>query len=109
MPRRSWPLSLLFLSLGTCKDAVTPPTEPKPPNPQAVSVLTQHNDNNRSGWNDNETLLTATNVTASQFGEVFTVPVDDQVYAQPLVVGHVDIGGGNHNVVLVATVNNSIY
>jgi hypothetical protein len=79
------------------------------PNPQSVSVLTQHNDNSRLGWNDNETALTTSNVNAQQFGEVFTLAVDDQVYAQPLVVGHVSIGDGNHNVVLIATVNNTLY
>ena len=84
-------------------------TEPPPPNPQSVSVLTQHNDNTRSGWNDNETALTTTNVNVQQFGQVFTLTVDDQVYAQPLVAGHVSIGGSNHNVVLVATVNNTLY
>jgi hypothetical protein len=109
MTRRKLPLSLVFLLLGTCKDNVAPPSETKPPNPQAVSVLTQHNDNSRSGWNDNETALTTTNVNVRQFGEVFTLPVDDQVYAQPLVVGHVLIGDSYRNVVLVATVNNTVY
>ena len=109
MTKRKLPLSLVFLLLGTCKENVTPPIEPQPPNSQTVSVLTQHNDNNRSGWNANETALTTTNVNPQQFGEVFTVSVDDQVYAQPLVVGHVNIGGSYHNVVLVATVNNTVY
>ncbi len=107
--RRKLPLSLVFLLLGTCKGDVTPPSETKPPNSQAVSVLTQHNDNSRSGWNGNETALTTANVNPRQFGEVFTVSVDDQVYAQPLVVGHVLIGDSYHNVVLVATVNNTVY
>ena len=108
--RRKLPLSLVFLLLGTCRDSSAPAdgTIP-PPTPQPVSVLTQHNDNSRSGWNDNETELTTANVNVQQFGEVFTLPVDDQVYAQPLVVGHVNIGGGYHNVVLVATVNNTLY
>jgi hypothetical protein len=110
MARRKLPLSLLFLLLGTCRDSSAPPSGTNPPTtPQPVSVLTQHNDNNRSGWNDSETALTTTNVNVQQFGEVFTLPVDDQVYAQPLVVGHVNIGGGYHNVVLVATVNNTLY
>src|ERR1700682_803640 len=107
MPRRKLPLSLVFLLLATCRDSVAP-AGPQP-NPQSVSVLTQHNDNSRSGWNDNETTLTTTNVNVQQFGAVFTLPVDDQVYAQPLVVGHVYIGGSYHNVVLVATVNNTLY
>ena len=110
MSRRKLPLSFVFLLLTTCRDSSAPASGTKPkPNPQYVSVLTQHNDNSRSGWNDNETALTTTNVNAQQFGEVFTLPVDDQVYAQPLVVGHVNIGGGDHNVVFVATVNNTLY
>src|SRR5439155_19868650 len=79
------------------------------PNPQSVSVLTQHNDNTRAGWNDQETALTTSNVNPQSFGKVFTLTVDDQVYAQPLVVGHVPVGGGDHNVVYVATVNNTLY
>lgn len=110
MSRRKLPLSLVFLVLATCRDSVAPPAKPEPPpNPQSVSVLTQHNDNNRSGWNDNETALNTSNVNVGKFGAVFSLPVDDQVYAQPLVVGHVAIGGGSHNVVLVATVNNTVY
>ena len=78
-------------------------------NPQHVSVLTQHNDNTRAGWNDQETALTTGNVNAQHFGALFHLTVDDQVYAQPLVVGGVSIGGGTHNVVYVATVNNTVY
>jgi outer membrane protein assembly factor BamB len=78
-------------------------------NPQSISVLTQHNDNTRAGWNDHETALTTSNVNQQHFGKVSTLAVDDQVYAQPLVVGHVHIKGGDHNVVYVATVNNTLY
>ncbi len=53
--------------------------------------------------------LTTSNVNVQQFGEVFTLTVDDQVYAQPLVVGHLFIGGGYHNVAYIATVNNTVY
>ena len=112
MALRKLPLFVVCLLLVTCKDSSVTPVvtpEPKPPNPQSVSVLTQHNDNNRSGWNGNETALTTSNVNVQQFGFVFTLPVDDQVYAQPLVVGHVGIGGGTHNIVLVATVDNTVY
>lgn len=108
MARHRLPVSLVLLVLVTCRDSEAPPTGPKPPNSQSVSVLTQHNDNSRSGLNDNETALTTSNVNAQQFGEVFTVTVDDQVYAQPLVVGHVAIAGSYHNVVFVATVNNTV-
>lgn len=111
MPRRKLLLPFAFLWLITCRDSSAPPPGGKKPgpNPQSVSVLTQHNDNSRVGWNANETALTTTNVNAQQFGEVFTLSVDDQVYAQPLVVGHVSIGGGDHNVVIIATVHNTLY
>jgi hypothetical protein len=109
MAKRKLPLSLVFLVLTTCRNDVTPPSVKKPPNPQSVSVLTQHNDNSRSGLNDNETALTTSNVNVRQFGELFTLSVDDQIYAQPLVVGHVLIGDSYHNVVLLATVNNTVY
>src|SRR5437879_3518433 len=106
MAKRTLPLPLLLLLLATCRETLTNTSSP---NPQSVAVLTQHNDNTRSGWNDHETALTTSNVNVRQFGTVFMLLVDDQVYAQPLVVGHVSVGGGDHNVVYIATVNNTLY
>jgi len=106
MAKRTRPLPLLLLLLATCTET---PTDNRPTNPQSVAVLTQHNDNTRSGWNDKETALTTSNVNVQQFGAVFALRVDDQVYAQPLVVGHVSVGGGDRNVVYIATVNNTLY
>ena len=74
-----------------------------------VSVIMQHNDLKRTGWNATETTLTQANVSGGNFGKIFSRAVDDQVYAQPLVVSNLNIGGQNHNVVFVATVNNSLY
>jgi|GEM_PF-509694 len=76
---------------------------------RAVSVLTQHNDNNRSGANLLETTLTTANVNAGQFGKLFSDAVDDQIYTQPLYVPGVAIAGGTHNVVYVATMSDSVY
>src|ERR1700750_2351483 len=74
------------------------------------SVLTQHNDVNRTGWYDNETILNKTNVHAGSFGKIFSRDVDDQIYAQPLVKLNLAIPGkGTKNVVFVCTVNNSVY
>ena len=77
-------------------------------------VLTQHNDNGRSGANLDETLLTPDNVNVNQFGKIFECPVNGQIYAQPLYVPNVritDDHGAVHtnNVVYVATMRNILY
>ena len=76
----------------------------------AQSVLTWHNDNSRTGQNLRETILTPANVNSTQFGKKFTRPLDGQTFAQPLYVPNVSIPGqGTHNVVYVATENDSVY
>jgi hypothetical protein len=74
-----------------------------------TSVLTYHYDNLRTGQNTNETILTPASV-ASNFGGLFSQPVDGQIYAQPLYVPNVAIPGrGTHNVVFVNTENDSVF
>jgi hypothetical protein len=75
-----------------------------------VNVITQHNNIDRTGWNNRETILNKSNVRIGSFGKLFTRSVDDQVYAQPLVMQQVNIPSiGKKNIVFVATVNNTVY
>jgi hypothetical protein len=76
---------------------------------KAQNVTTQHNDLKRTGWNPRETELTQASVSGGTFGKVFSRQVDDQIYCQPLVVSNISIAGGTHNIVIVCTVNNSVY
>jgi hypothetical protein len=98
---RSLPLFLLacpLLSGGSGSPVRTP-----------VSLLTQHNNGERTGANLNEVILTPSNVSAKQFGMLFRRVVDDQIYGQPLSVANVKLRGGTHDLVFVTTVNNSVY
>jgi outer membrane protein assembly factor BamB len=90
--------AIVFLLLSTGRIALA-----------QVNVVTQHNDLGRTGQNLNETTLTPANVNATQFGLLFKSVLDNQVYAQPLVVSNLSIAGGTHNVAYVATTNNSVY
>jgi len=80
-----------------------------------ISVVTQHYDIGRGGANTSETSLTPSNVNPQSFGKLFSYAVDGYVYAQPLYLPGVTLGAGtpqaasNHNVVYVATENDSVY
>jgi len=75
----------------------------------AADVLTFKNDTARTGQNLAETTLTPANVTSSTFGLLRVLAVDGKVDAQPLYLSQLAIAGGTHNVLLVATENDSVY
>jgi Bacterial Ig-like domain (group 2) len=77
--------------------------------PGTNSMLTYRNDDIRDGANLNETTLNPSNVNSQQFGKLFTLTVDAQVYAQPLYLPNITIGGAQHNVLYVATENDTVY
>ena len=74
-----------------------------------VAVTTYHNDNYRSGANTHEVVLNPGNVSALHFGRLAVFPVQGQVYAQPLYLPRLNIGGTNHNVAFVATEHDQVY
>ncbi len=73
-------------------------------------VSTVRNDNSRTGLAPAETTLNTNNLSAATFGKLFAYTVDGAITAQPLFVRDVNIPGrGLHNVVIVATSNDSVY
>jgi hypothetical protein len=75
----------------------------------STAIVTNRNDNVRSAANLTETSLTPATVNASGFGLLFSRSVDAQIYAQPLYLGGLTLNGQQHNVVFVATAQNSVY
>lgn len=76
---------------------------------QVTSVPTAQYSNARTGANTNEVILTPSNVVSGQFGLLGHYAVDGAVYSQPLYVSDVTISGKLHNIVVIVTMNDSIY
>jgi hypothetical protein len=74
-----------------------------------AGVYTYHNDVARTGANTRELALNASNVNVNTFGKLFSCTVDGAIYAQPLWVANLTVGGTPHNVVFVATAHDSLY
>jgi len=74
-----------------------------------AGVYTYHNDLARDGADTQEFALTPSTVSAATFGKLFSCNVDGALYAQPLWVGNLTVGGAQHNVVFVATEHDSVY
>ena len=78
--------------------------------PTPVPVVTWRYDLTHAGQNTNETALTPANVNTTLFGKLFSVAVDGNVYAQPLYLPGLTMSDGLvHNVLFVATENDSVY
>ena len=75
----------------------------------SVSILNYRDDNESTGVNPNETILTPANVKTGSFGKLFATPVDGQVYAEPLVDEGVTIAAGVNTVAGAAGLHNVVY
>ena len=75
-----------------------------------ADVLTQHNNDARTGANLNETALTPDKLKLGKFGKLCFRVVDGNPYAQPLYASHIPIKDiGPRNVVIIATEHNSVF
>lgn len=110
---------VLMLLLAACggsggMSSSTPPPPPPgggppPPVTTHASVLTYKNDVARTGQNLTETALTTANVNSTDFGLYKMLAADGSVDAQPLYIGALTLQGAAHNVVFVATENDTVY
>lgn len=94
--------SVAFSSITSSSQVVVP-------NAASGAVLTFHNDDARDGAFTEEAALTPSVVNSSQFGKLGSYAVDGQIYAQPLYIPQLTIAGGTHDVVFVATENNTVF
>lgn len=106
MPSRSPWYSLAFvlglLGLSQDGDAQTFNATPS-------SVLTQRYDNQRTGWNRAEHILTLESVGSPEFQKLYTVPTAGQPYAQPLIASGVPFPDGSvKNVMVIATMTDVV-
>jgi hypothetical protein len=95
---------------ATAPAAAAAPTAATIPTPtMRTDVVTYKNDVQRTGQNTTESVLTTTNVSTSTFGLLRNLQVDGKVDAQPLYLSQLTLAGASHNVVFVATENDSLY
>jgi len=118
-----------FVVLGWClalfASLMTNPLTTWAQSGPAVNATTFHYDSLRTGWNPNETLLTPSSVSGSNFGPLWNSPLLDSVtisgtsypphlYATPLYVDSLQITAGPYagyqfSVVFAATTNDYVY
>src|SRR5579863_9143297 len=85
-----------------------PPSGGMPPL-TGTDITTYKYDRARTGQNLTESVLTTANVTSGSFGLLRFLSADGKVDAQPLYLSGLSVQGGMHNVVFVATENDSLY
>jgi outer membrane protein assembly factor BamB len=103
----------LMAALAACggggHSSAPPPPPPPPPPTNHTDVTTYKNDLARTGQNLTETALTLANVKSTTFGKLRFLATDGLVDAQPLYLSALMVGNSAHNVVFVATENDTVY
>jgi outer membrane protein assembly factor BamB len=107
-------LAVASIGFAGCKSDPPDPPDPPAARPQlaaanAVAVLTQHNDNARTGQDLHETILRPSNVNVARFGQLGKLPVVGGVDAEPLYVPGLAIDGATRDVLYVATEHGVVY
>ncbi|HXM23726.1 MAG TPA: hypothetical protein VN948_20885 [Terriglobales bacterium] len=98
-------LVVVFLAVATAPSSAQIPCDTG----AGVCVLTWQNDTNRTGDNLNESTITYDKITPNNFGQLCAASLDGQVYAQPLVVTGVTIGGTRYGRVAYVVTQNENY
>jgi hypothetical protein len=80
------------------------------PGRMAADVLTQHNDERRSGADLDETILNTSDVRPGSFGKIFAYETDGYVFAQPLYCAQLALTGhGTRDVLFICTMEDTVY
>jgi hypothetical protein len=106
------PLAVLAACSGNSATTGAPPSGSGGINPtpgQPTDIVTYKYDLARTGQNLSESILTLANVNSTSFGLQRFLTADGKVDAQPLYLSGLMVQGANHNVVFVATENDSLY
>ncbi|HTC22014.1 MAG TPA: hypothetical protein VK859_14250, partial [bacterium] len=104
-------LSLLSTGCATIQHSQEVYYPPVPMlHPEPVTVATQRYDNQRTGADLAEYVLTVEALRSGQFQKLYGVPVDGQIYAQPLYLPQVKwMDGSLKNILIVATMRDWVY
>lgn len=92
----------LFGTANLSVQVIAPPSYPD-------DVPTWHYDAQRTGLRSDETVLTPTAVNSKGFGRLNSWAADGAVDAQPLYAANLTIATQPHNVLYIATENDSVY
>jgi hypothetical protein len=74
-----------------------------------VNQVRWRNSSGGTGLQSDELLLTPANVNSTTFGQSWAAAVDGGVWAEPLYMNALTVNGASHNVLFVATDNDSVY